>query len=212
MSGLRGTFVTLEGGDGAGKTTLHQALVERAEAAGHEVVACREPGGTALGERLREALQASRVLDRRAELLIFETARAQLVAQVIRPALSRGALVLCDRFADSSLAYQHSGRGLPISVVASLNEFATDGLVPDLTLLLDLDPEVARRRRGRPTDQFEREERSFHERVRAGFLTLAQGEPERWIVLDAEQSEDVVADLAWQTLRRLLRCEPGQPG
>ncbi|MEI7925278.1 MAG: dTMP kinase [Chloroflexota bacterium] len=142
----RGVFVTLEGGEGAGKSTQIAAIARLASAAGREVVTCREPGGTPLGERLRAALFATAEGETppapAAELLVFTAARAQLVAEVIRPALNRGALVICDRFSDSTLAYQHYGRGLELPMVEAANRAATQGLAPDLTLLLDLAPQV----------------------------------------------------------------------
>jgi len=202
-----GCFVTIEGGEGAGKSTLLDALAERARTAGFEVVTCREPGGTALGERLREALLGSGgpAPDARAELLVFAAARAQLVAEVIRPALERGALVLCDRFADSTTAYQHHGRRLPRDTVDAVNAAATDGLTPDLTLLLDLPPAAGLRRAGRAGDYMEREDLAFHERVRAGYLDLAASEPDRWRVLDASRVAAELADDAWGAVRRAAR-------
>jgi len=206
MTSLGHLFVTLEGGEGVGKSTLQTALVARAESEGHQVVACREPGGTRLGERLRAALfeSADGETDPIAELLVFEAARAQLVARVIRPALQRGALVICDRFGDSSLAYQHHGRGLPAEVVVRLNEIATGGLTPALTLLLDLDPSEGAKRRGEAGDYLEREDGGFHGRVRAGFRALAEAESGRWLLLDASQPADVVADAAWNVLSARL--------
>lgn len=201
-----GLFVTLEGGEGVGKSTLQASLVARAESEGHEVVACREPGGTPLGERLRAALleSADGETDPTAELLVFEAARAQLVADLVRPALQRGALVISDRFADSSLAYQHHGRGLPAEVVAQANAVATGGLTPDLTVLLDLDPSEGAKRRGKAADYLEREDGGFHERVREGFRSLAAAEPARWTVIDASQSAEVVADAVWAALSAKL--------
>ena len=160
-TGAAGRFVTIEGGEGTGKTTLLAALAERARSGGLDVVTCREPGGTALGERLRTALLGAdgAAPDPRAELLVFAAARAQLVAEVIRPALERGALVLCDRYADSTTAYQHHGRGLPRETVDAVNAAATGGLTPDLTLLLDLPADEGLRRAGRAGDYMEREAR-----------------------------------------------------
>jgi dTMP kinase len=197
-----GCFVTLEGGEGVGKSTVQAALVARAEAAGYEVVSCREPGGTPLGERLRAALfdSADGETDPTAELLVFEAARAQLVADVIRPALQRGALVICDRFADSSIAYQHYGRGLPAETVSRLNQIATGALVPALTILLDLDPAEGARRRGEAGDYLEREAAGFHQRVRDGFRELAAAESERWLVVDASQPLEAVVNSAWSAL------------
>lgn len=202
----RGRFVTIEGGEGAGKSTLLAALEARAREAGGEVVTCREPGGTALGERLREALLGASSAgppDPRAELLVFASARAQLVAEVIRPALERGALVLCDRYADSTVAYQHHGRGIERSAVDAANTVATGGLTPDLTLLLDLPPAAGLRRAGRAGDYMEREALGFHERVRAGYLAEASADPERWLVLDATEPPEVLVETAWGRIRAL---------
>jgi dTMP kinase len=205
--GPRGLFVTLEGGEGAGKSTQLQALAERARALGIDAVTSREPGGTPLGERLREALLSSAdgETDERAELLVFAASRAQLVAEVIHPALERGALVLCDRFADSTVAYQQYGRGLPAEVVGAAIEVATGGLAPDLTFLLDLDPEAGHQRAGGKDDYLERADGGFHERVRAGFQALAAAEPERWCVLDAAQPASEVTERAWNRLHEALQ-------
>ena len=201
-----GCFVTIEGGEGAGKSTLLEALVKRAGVAGADVVSCREPGGTALGERLREALLgAPEGPHPRAELLVFAAARAQLVAEVIRPALASGALVVCDRFADSSVAYQRHGRAIPRPLVDAANVVATGGLVPTLTLLLDLSPDEGLRRAGRASDYFERERLEFHERVRAGYLELARAEPGRWRVLDATRSASELAEAGWREVAGAAR-------
>lgn len=214
-AGPRGVFLTLEGGEGAGKSTLAETLVTRAREAGCEVVACREPGGTALGERLRGALLGATAGDAEAappapeaELLVFAAARAQLVAEVLRPALGRGALVVCDRFSDSTTAYQRYGRGLDAALVEAVNGSATGGLSPDLTLLLDLPPAEGLARasagEGRGGDYVEREQLAFHERVRAGYAALAAAEPARWLVLDARASPETLADQAWARLAPLL--------
>ena len=205
----RGLLVTLEGGEGAGKSTQIVRLAERARARGVEVLTCREPGGTPLGERLREALfgldGAPTAL---AELLTFSAARAELVATVMRPALERGALVLCDRFTDSTLAYQGYGRGLDVATIAAVNAAATGGLAPDLTLLLDLDPAAGRARGAEGgTDYLEREALAFHERVRAGFRELAAREPGRWRVIDATMGLDAVTDAAWSAVEALLAAD-----
>lgn len=208
MSVARGRFVTLEGGEGAGKSTQVAALAALGRDAGREVVACREPGGTPLGERLRAALFAVAEGETPptppAELLVFTAARAQLVAEVIRPALARGALVLCDRFADSTLAYQHFGRGLDRGMVEAANRAATGGLLPDLTLLLDLTPEQGFERGERRLDYLEREGIEFHRRVRQGFLALAAADPARWLVLDATRPPAEITAAASQRLATLL--------
>lgn len=208
MSVPRGRFVTLEGGEGAGKTTLQGSLEDRARRAGHAVVTCREPGGTQLGERLRDALlgHSSESPDIVAELLVFTAARAQLVAEVIRPALDRGALVLCDRYLDSTVAYQHYGRGIEREAVDAANAVATGGLLPDLTVLLDLPPFEGLRRVGRVSDYLEREPLDFHRRVRAGYLAEAEAGSGRWLVLDATRSPDVLAEAAWENVERLFQA------
>ena len=202
----RGRFVTLEGGEGAGKSTQVEALARLARGAGRAVITCREPGGTALGEALRSALFAERTPAPApaAELLVFAAARAQLVAEVIRPALARGALVLCDRYGDSTVAYQHHGRGLDRAAVDAVNAVATDGVRPDLTILLDLDPLEGFARGERGGDYLEREAPAFHRRVREGFLRLAAEEPERWLVLDATKPAQQITHAAWQRIEELL--------
>lgn len=193
-------FIAIEGGEGAGKSRLLQALGDRLRAQQREVVLTREPGGTALGEQIRSlVLRDLAVGDHLAELLLFEAARAHLVSTVIRPALERGALVLCDRFAASSIAYQGFARGLGRHIVERANAIATGGLAPDLTLLLDLPVEagLARRAGEGATNHFDRETVAFHERVRAGFLALAREAPDAWHIIDAAQPfDDVLAAAA----------------
>jgi len=192
----RGVFITFEGGEGSGKSTQLQVLARRLQAAGLPVRALREPGGTRAGEAIRELLldPASAGLDARAELLLYEAARAQLVAEVIEPALSAGEVVLCDRFFDSTTAYQGYARGLPVAEVVALHATATDGLVPDRTLVFDLDPGVGIERATRGgTDRLEGEGLHFHERVRQGFLRIAEHEPARVRVIDAAGEIDEVA-------------------
>lgn len=192
-----GRFIVIEGGEGAGKSRLLAALGERLGASGREVVLTREPGGTTLGEQIR-ALVLGEVAagDHLAELLLFEAARAHLVATLIRPALERGAIVLCDRFAASSVAYQGFGRGLGREVVERANAIATGRLVADLTLLLDLPVEagLARRAGDGAANHFDRETGAFHERVRAGFLELAHESTGAWRVIDASRTFELVLD------------------
>jgi dTMP kinase len=202
--GQQGRFVTFEGGERTGKSTQIAALAERLRAAGRDVVTSREPGGTRLGERLREALFEGDSPAPQAELLIFAAARAQLVHELIRPALDRGAIVLCDRFADSTVAYQQYGRGLDPALVASVNAAATGGLVPTLTVLLDMPPDEARRRGDEQTDYIEREESAFHDRVREGYLALARDEPDRWVTFDAGLPVETLTEQIWKRLAPLL--------
>ncbi|WP_370566977.1 MULTISPECIES: dTMP kinase [unclassified Leucobacter] len=187
--GLTGRFITLEGGDGAGKTTQAELLEAWLRARGHEVVRTREPGGTSLGRQLRELLlHGDEPIDPRAEALLYAADRAQHVAQVVRPALARGAIVVQDRYIDSSLAYQGAGRVLEVDDVRRLSAWASDSLQPDLTVLLDVSPELAVERRakaGGVADRLEREANDFHTAVREGFLALAAAEPGRFLTLDA---------------------------
>ena len=192
----RGMFITFEGGEGSGKSTQKCRVVAKLRDTGAEVVATREPGGTELGDRIRAVLldRAHVGMQPRAELLLYEASRAELVASVIRPALERGATVLCDRYSDSSIAYQAFGRGLPVDDVRELSELATAGLLPDRTVLLDVAPAVGlARATGGGADRLESEAVAFHERVRDGFLAIAAEEPDRFRVVDAGQSADEVA-------------------
>jgi dTMP kinase len=193
----------MEGGEGAGKSSVREAIGERLQADGHDVVLTREPGGTPLGERIRDLVLAGTAIDDPlAELLLFEAARAHLVASVIRPALERGAVVLCDRFAASSVAYQGYGRGLGREIVEDVNAIATGRLAPDLTLLLDLPVEqgLARRSGEGATNHFDREAVAFHERVRTGFLELARESPALWCIIDAARPLDAVVEAAYAAL------------
>lgn len=194
----RGVFITLEGPEGAGKTTQAERLRDALAATGAEVVLTREPGGTGLGERVREVLLAVAAgvpHDPRADALLFNAARAQLVAEVIRPALDRGAVVISTRFADSTVAYQGYGAGLPIDELRAIEWIATGGLRPDRTILLDLPAATGLGRKGAgELTRFETAfDVAFHERVRAGFLALAAAEPERFVVVDSARPEDAVA-------------------
>ena len=201
----QGFFIVLEGGEGAGKSTLMPMLADRLRSAGHSVLGTREPGGTQLGERVREILLSERGLDDPlAELLLFEAARAHLVRTIIHPALERGAVVLCDRFAGSSVAYQGYGRGVPLETVAQANAIATSGLEPDLTLLFDLPVDAGLRRRASAgaANHFEAESLAFHERVRAGFLELARSPS--WRVIDAARPLEDVLESAWQEVSKAM--------
>lgn len=211
--GGAGLFITLEGGEGSGKSVQVEALARRLEAKGLAVVCTREPGGTPLGERLRDIVLdlspggAGLPLDPLTESLLFIAARAELVADVIAPALARGESVVCDRFADSTLAYQGFGRGVDLEVIEQVNAVATRGLRPDLTALLDLVVAEGLERSGAAgkSDRFEREEHAFHERVRSGYRSLAAREPERWLVVDASQPPEVVTEEIWRRVEGLLR-------
>lgn len=181
-----GRLIAFEGVEGSGKSTQLELLRRVLEGRGREVVVTREPGGTPAGERVRAVLlDPEAELHPRAEALLFAAARAELVEAVIRPALERGAVVLCDRYLDSSLAYQGAGRGLGQSPVEEVNRFATGGLLPDLVVLLDLDPASGLRRRGGQLDRIEAQDLGFHQRVRQAFRDLAAADPERFAVVDA---------------------------
>ena len=194
---MTGRFITLEGGDGAGKTTQVELLTAWLEAHGRTVVRTREPGGTELGQRIREMVLHERGhVAPRAEALLYAADRAHHVETVVRPALLRGDVVLQDRYIDSSVAYQGVARGLGAERVRSVSEWAADGLVPDLTVLLDLDVTVGRARvaaaRGDTFDRLESEAATFHETVRRAFLDAAAAEPERFLVVDAAAPTDEV--------------------
>lgn len=204
----RGWFVTFEGPEGAGKTEQARRLHDLAVEAGLPVVLTREPGGTPLGEAIRGILLAgdAAFADPRADALLFNAARAQLVAEVIGPALARGELVVSARFADSTLAYQGYGAGLPLDELRAVAAFATGGLTPDLTILLDLPIEDGLRRKAASAEENRFEaafERGFHERVRAGFLALAAAEPTRFVVVDARLEPDAVFAAVLRALERL---------
>lgn len=223
-------LITLEGPDGSGKTTQVARLVDQLRARGIDVVPVHEPGGTELGADIRALLvrRGRRSIDPWAEALLFSACRAQLMAEVIRPALERGAVVVADRFGDSTLAYQGAGRDLPTRHLELLVQLATGGLQPDLTLLLDVPGSVGLSRLnrfgkapGRSTAQisffeelqlpegwnrFEDEGVAFQERVRSAYLKLAQAEPGRWVILDATGSVDQVAAAVWETVEARLRA------
>jgi len=196
---LSGAFITFEGIDGSGKSTQLRMLASVLRLQGLDVVSTREPGGTPLGQQLRHALlEAESQVDPLAELLLYAADRAQHVRTLVRPALASGHIVLSDRFADATAAYQGAGRGFEPGVVASVIDLATGGLRPDLTLLFDLTVEQAngrakeRTRNGRPPDRLEAENESFHERVRECYLRIAAGEPERVRVVEAVRSSEEI--------------------
>ena len=206
-----GVFIAFEGGDGSGKSTQARLLADwLRDAEGHEVVLTREPGATPLGVTLREVLLGhGNDVSARTEALLFAADRAQHVATVVRPAVARGAIVVTDRYSDSSIAYQGAGRSLDSDDVARLSRWATEGLTPDLTVLLDLDPMLSQARRARDSqrsgdDRLESLPDDFHQRVRAGFLDLARREPHRYLVLDAGESVDDIADRVRSRVREVL--------
>ncbi len=231
MSAQRGLFITFEGGEGAGKSTQVQLLRQRLEASGRRVLQLREPGGTPLGEELRQLILNSASLAPKTELLLFLAARSELVQKVIKPALERGIDVICDRFIDSTAAYQGYGLGLDRDLIATLNAAVIDGCAPDLTVLLDIDPGtgLARASEGTSGDEIEGHwqqglaldapddadakrggkrvggrDRAFHRRVHKGYQTLAKAEPQRWLVLDATLSSEALAQAVGVRTQELI--------
>jgi dTMP kinase len=193
-------FITFEGPEGSGKTTQLPALAAWLREQGYDVFLTREPGGTPIGDQIRQIIMGmeNKALVAEAEILLFSASRAQLVREKIRPALEAGQLVLCDRYADSTLAYQGYGHGLPLEPLRAITEFATGGLKPHLTLLLDLDPAVGLQRRqsavadGAEWNRLDDQALAFHRRARVGYHTLVSEEPERWRIVDASQPPDAV--------------------
>ena len=203
----RGLFITLEGGEGSGKSSQAQALKARLEARGYRVLLTQEPTGCELGRRLQALLNDGSIdLDPRAELFLFEAARAQHVAEVILPALASHDVVICDRFSDSSVAYQGHGRGLSLNHVRVANLIATQGLLPDLTILLNVSVDLGLTRKEGETapDRLGGESPDFHERVRGGYLALATEEPERFVVVDGTLAAEEITERIWQRLEPLL--------
>ena len=201
----RGLFISFEGVDGAGKTTQVERLAGFWRARGREVVVTREPGGTELGTRIRRLLlHGAEPIAPRAEALLFAADRAQHVAQVVRPALDRGAIVITDRYLDSSLAYQSGGRELTADDVRALSMWATDGLLPARTYLLDIDPACAHRRLTHAEDRIESAGDDFQRRTRRAFLDLAERDPERFLVLDASAPADDIAQTICQDSANLV--------
>ena len=206
-------FITFEGPEGSGKTSQIKALAECLRQAGYPVVATREPGGTPIGDQVRAVLTSldNTAMHPRAEILLFLAARAQLVEQVIRPETGASRIVLCDRYADSTLAYQGYGHGYDRDLLRSLLNFATGGLWPDLTLLLDLDPSAGLQRK-KSSEEWNRLDAyalDFHKRVRRGFLEMAQAEPARWVTIDASRApSEVQMDVRRVVFQRLASFRP----
>jgi len=203
-------FITFEGGEGCGKTTQAKALYRRLSRLGISAELTHEPGGTALGSQLRRLLKTRRQdeISPEAELFLFAACRVQLVNGVIRPGLQKGKVVICDRFADSTTVYQGYGRGIDLTTIKAVNEFATKGTKPDLTVLLDIP--VAKglgRKQAKMKDRFEAEETAFHDRVRDGYLKLAAEEPERWLVIDATLPKARIGKIIWDRVNQLLSAQ-----
>ena len=205
---MRGLFIAFEGPEGAGKSTQLRLFAERLRASGLEPLVTKEPGGTPVGERIREVvLDPVLEVTPLSEFLLYSASRAQLVKDVIGPALDAGKFVLCDRFTGASVAYQGYGRGLPLELVDAVTQWVTAGLKPDLTLLFDLHPEVglARVARRGQRDRLEQADLAFHGRVRRGFLKQAEADPD-WVTLDASLDQTELQALVWQTVEPYLKA------
>jgi len=203
-------FITFEGGEGCGKSVQTRALHRRLSHLAIPTLLTQEPGGTPLGRKLARWLKWTQDTDilPLTELMLFNASRAQLVTRVIQPNLKSGKVVICDRYADSTTAYQGYGRGLDLAMVKATNNAATQGLKPDLTVLLDMPVEEGlARKKGRRQDRFEQEKLAFHRKVREGYLELATNNPECWLVIDARQSRAKIAQLIWQRISQLLSSQ-----
>jgi len=209
-----GLFITFEGGEGCGKSTQSRLLLKKLEQRNIPVVLTHEPGGTALGNELRKALKRQRnfSISPQAELFLIAASRAQLVTEVIRPALEEGKVVLCDRFIHSTLVYQGYGRRLDLTALEIVNNMATGNLDPDFIILLDILPEQGLTRKRSSRDRFESEDLSFHLRVREGYVKMAAAEPDRWLVIDASLPKGKIAEIIWNRVSRLLPSYPSLRG
>jgi dTMP kinase len=206
-------FIVFEGGEGCGKSTQTRALYRRLSKDGFRAVLTREPGGTRLGERVRRYLKQTGEtrISPLAELFLIATARAQLVSEIIRPELEKGKMVICDRFTPSTLAYQGYGRGLNTDALREVNDIATDGMSPDLIVLLDIPIEDGLgRKKSKERDRFESESLAFHARVRRGYLDIAKADPERWLVVDGRLPKKEIEKMIWGKVSILLKREPNE--
>ena len=202
-----GIFIVFEGGEGSGKSTQARRLYRRLRRQSYPALLTHEPGGTAFGERVRRILKKGVSVEPRTWLFLFSAARTQLLEEVVRPALAHGEAVVCDRYVPSTIAYQGYGHGLNLEMVSMVTEAATQGLRPDVVVLLDTPPDVGLKRRAeRGRDRFEAEALEFHKRVREGYLKQAKEEPERWLVVDATLPRERVAEVIWQRVEPLLRA------
>jgi dTMP kinase len=200
-------FITFEGCEGFGKSSQAKTLYQRLETEGNPSVLTQEPGGTVVGEKISELLKWSEsdAICPLAEVMLFNASRAELVSRVIKPALSTGLVVVCDRYVDSTMVYQGYGRGLNLSTVRAINTIATQGLMPDLSILLDMPVEKGmERKHGMKADRFEKEGLDFHRKVRDGYLTLAAAEPGRWLVVDASLPKEKIASIIWEKVKMAL--------
>jgi len=205
-----GLFITFEGGEGCGKSTQSRLLLRKLNQRNIPVVLTHEPGGTALGNELRKALKRQRnfSISPQAELFLIAASRAQLVTEVIRPALEEGKVVICDRFTHSTMVYQGYGRGLDFTAIKMVNNMATKHLNPDLIILLDISPEQGLARKRSLKDRFELEALSFHLRVKEGYVKMADAEPDRWLVIDASLPKGKIAEIIWNRVSQLLPSHP----
>ncbi|MDD5312611.1 MAG: dTMP kinase [Dehalococcoidia bacterium] len=211
MSTRTGLFITFEGGEGCGKSTQAKILYRKMQEADIPCILTQEPGGTPLGNEVRDLLKTKRPLNiyPKTELLLFAACRAQIVTEVIQPSLDSGKTVICDRFADSTTVYQGFGRGLDLNLIQNINDLATHGLKPDLTILLDMRPQISlQRKSNRMNDRFDTEDILFHQKVREGYLELAKQDPARWLTIDGKQPVDTISLLIWQKVNGLL--QPGK--
>ena len=201
-------FITLEGPEGGGKSTQAKRLVNHLQAQGYEVLFTREPGGTEIGDQIRQVIMSleNKSMSPEAEFLLFSASRAQVVRELIEPQLERGGIVVCDRFYDSSLAYQGYGHELDLELLRTITGFVSGGLVPDLTFLLDLTSELGleRRKQDGRWNRLDDYDLAFHERVREGYHRLAELDPDRWVQIDAAQTEDEIQERLRETVARRL--------
>ena len=200
-------FITFEGGEGCGKSTQSRMLSRRLKKLAVPSLLIHEPGITALGKKITQLLKWSKdiKISPLAELLLFNVSRVQLVTEVIKPNLEKGVIVLCDRYADSTIAYQGYGRGLDLDKVKATNALGMQGVIPNLSILLDVPAETGfARNKDKKPDRFEKENLSFHKRVREGYLKLAKAEPKRWLVIDATKTKEEIAAIIWQRVSKRL--------
>jgi len=209
-----GLFITFEGGEGCGKSTHSKLLLQKLKQQNVPAILTHEPGGTALGNELRNLLKKRKgsTISPQAELFLLAASRAQLVAEVIRPALEEGKVVVCDRFTHSTIVYQGYGRGLDFTAIKMVNNMATRYVDPDLVILLDIPPEQGLARKRSLKDRFELEDLSFHQRVREGYLKMADAEPDRWLLIDASLPRSKVAAIIWDRVNQLVTSRLSLPG
>ena len=207
---MAGFFITFEGCEGCGKSTQSRYLLKRLSQAGISIKLTREPGGTVLGDEIRHVLKRRRQdnITPEAEMLLFAACRIQLITEIIQPGLQKDNVIICDRYTDSTIAYQGYGRGIDLPTIETINELATKSIKPDLTILLDIPAhEGLSRKSNRSEDRFETEDIAFHEKVRNGYLKLAAQEPERWFVIDATLPKAKISNIIWDKVNQLLQTK-----